>query len=82
MEVFAIRVRRKTRKFDLFKTIVNSGFNFVDGDVVVVSSKFVSISEGSLMQLKRVRPTSMAKKLARRFQMNEELTELYYVKLT
>ena len=77
MEVFAIRVRRKTRKFDLFKTIVNSGFTFVDGDVVVVSSKFVSISEGSLVQLQSVRPTSMAKKLARRFQMNEELTGLY-----
>jgi len=76
VEVFAIRVRRKTRKFDLFKTIVNSGFNFVDGDIVVVSSKFVSISEGSLIQLKRVRPTSMAKKLAKKFQMNEELTEL------
>ena len=53
MEVYAIRVRRKTRKFDSFKTIVNSGFNFVDGDVVVVSSKFVSISEGLLMQLKK-----------------------------
>jgi len=76
VEVFAIKIGRKTRKFDLFKTIVNYGFTFIDGDVVVVSSKFVSISEGSLVQLRRVRPTSKAKKLARKFQMNEHIAEL------
>lgn len=76
MEVFAIRVRRKKRKFDLFKTIVNSGFNFADGDVIVVSSKFVSISEGSVVQLQKVKPTSMSRKLARKFQMNEKIAEL------
>ncbi len=76
MEVFSIRIPRKSRKFDLFKTIMNSGFNFGDGDILIISSKFVSISEGSMVRLQKVKSTPMSKKLARRFQMNEKIAQL------
>ena len=49
MEITAISVERKDKKFDLFTSL--QGFDYKNGDVLVVSSKFVSMSEGMGMAL-------------------------------
>lgn len=56
--------------------IVKSGFQFYDHDVIVVSSKFVSVSEGSVMNLNNVKPSKRSSKLAKRFQMDERIVEM------
>ena len=76
MEILPIKIPKKDVGFDLFKTIIDSGFNFQENDIVVISSKFVSISEGSLIDLKGVKVTKKAKILASRFKMDAKIAEL------
>lgn len=76
MQVFPIRIPKKSVGFDLFKTIVDSEFDFQEDDIIVVSSKFVSVSEGSLIDLKSVRITKRAKSLASKFKMDERIAQI------
>jgi len=76
MQVFPIRIPKKSVGFDLFKTIVDSEFDFQEDDIIVVSSKFVSVSEGSLIDLKNVRITKRAKSLASKFKMDEKIAQI------
>jgi coenzyme F420-0:L-glutamate ligase len=74
LEIFAIRVERKDRKFDLFESL--QGFDYKDGDVLVVSSKFVSMSEGAVVDMKKIKAGKKAVALAKKFQMEPRLAEL------
>ena len=76
MEVIPIRIPKKDVGFNLFKTIVDSRFEFQDDDILVVSSKFVSMSEGSLVDLKKVKVTDRAKALASKFKMNPKIAQV------
>jgi coenzyme F420-0:L-glutamate ligase / coenzyme F420-1:gamma-L-glutamate ligase len=76
MQVFPIKIQKKSVGFDLFKAIVDSKFNFQENDIVVISSKFVSVSEGSLIDLRSVKVTKRAKALASRFKMDERIAQI------
>lgn len=52
------------------------GSRLRDGDVLVISSKFVAVSEGRVARLGRVRPGNRAKELALRYMMDPRLCEL------
>jgi coenzyme F420-0:L-glutamate ligase len=75
-EVFALRLSPMVYPFDLHEAISKTNFRFKQKDIVVVSSKFVSISEGAVVQIDRVRASRKAKVIAKKFQMDEKLTEL------
>jgi len=62
--------------FDLHEAISKTNFRFKQKDIVIVSSKFVSISEGAVVQINRLKASHKAKVIAKKFQMNEKLTEL------
>jgi len=74
VEIFPLRVKAKRTRFDLFKSI--QGFRFSDGDILVISSKFVSMSEGALVSLARVKVSDKAKRLAKRWKMDARVAEL------
>ena len=76
MEIFPIKIPKKGEGFDLFETIVQSRFQFQTNDIIVVSSKFVSMSERSLIELKNVKVTKRARTLASRFKMNEKIAQI------
>lgn len=76
MEIFPIKIRKKGVGFDLFRAIVDSEFRFQDNDILVISSKFVSMSEGSLTDLKNVKISKRAKALASRFKMDEKIAQV------
>ena len=73
MEIFTVRVPAKKGKFDLFEVLKS---DFRDGDIVVVSSKFVAMSEGRVAKLDLVVPTIEAKRLAKKYRMEERLAQL------
>ncbi len=52
------------------------GDDLRDGDVLVISSKFVAISEGRIVSLSSVIPTSEAREAAARYGFSPELCEL------
>jgi len=76
MEIFPIKIPKKDTCFDLFRTIVESKFQFQENDIVVISSKFVSMSEGSLIDLKSVKISKRAMKLASKFKMDKRIAQV------
>ena len=74
MELFGISVPAKRGRFELFGAL--QGFDYRDGDILVVSSKFVAMSEGRVVKLDTVKPGTKALKLARKFKMDSRLAEL------
>jgi len=50
--------------------------SILDDDVIIVTQKIVSKSEGRVIQLKNVTPSSLSKRIARKTHKNPELVEL------
>ena len=70
-----IKIKTKRKMFDLFGTIISSKFKFKDNDILVLSSKFVSMSEGSVLDLQKIKPSNKAKEIAKNYQMDPTLVE-------
>jgi coenzyme F420-0:L-glutamate ligase/coenzyme F420-1:gamma-L-glutamate ligase len=75
-EVFALKLPPMASPFDLHEAISNTNFSFKQKDILIVSSKFVSISERAVVRIDRIKASQKAKVIAKKFQMDEKLTEL------
>ncbi len=80
LTVSAVKVQRKENQFDLFDTIVdaikNSEISIEDGDVLVISSKFVSNAQGRLLALDTVRTSSQSLLLSKKYRLKPEFAEV------
>jgi coenzyme F420-0:L-glutamate ligase len=68
----------KTGKFDLYQSFTVSGFEFEENDILVVSSKYISLSEGSVVNLNNVKPSKKAKIVSAACHINEKIVELTF----
>jgi coenzyme F420-0:L-glutamate ligase / coenzyme F420-1:gamma-L-glutamate ligase len=50
--------------------------NAKNGDIIAVASKVVSLSEGNIVSLRKVRPTPLAKRLGRKFEIPPEFAQV------
>lgn len=73
MQVFAIKVPTKWGRFDLFKALRH---DFQDDDILVVSSKFVAMSEGNFVKLDSVKAGADARRLAKKYGMDARMAQL------
>lgn len=72
-----LHVRPAVGKFDVVELIEGRlGGELRDGDVLVVSSKFLAVSEGRMVKLKGVVPGSKARALGARYRMDPRVCEL------
>ena len=72
-----IRTPRKSAPFSLGELVDESvGSELLDGDILVVSSKFIAVSEGRVVALGSVVPGDHAAGLAKRLNISPELCEL------
>ena len=76
MEILPILVPLKTGKFDLYQSFRVSGFEFEENDILVVSSKYISMSEGSVVNLNKVKSSKKAKIVSAACHINEKIVEL------
>ncbi len=77
LTLLPVRVKAKSARFDLAELIDRRvGSRLKDGDVLVISSKFVAVSEGRVVKLAGVRPGAKAKQLASEHRMDPRLCEL------
>ncbi|HZT35965.1 MAG TPA: coenzyme F420-0:L-glutamate ligase, partial [Nitrososphaera sp.] len=74
VEILPIRVPVRSRRFDLFKSL--AGFEFQADDILVISSKYVSISEGRTVKLSSVKPSARALAIAKEAEMEPFMAEL------
>jgi coenzyme F420-0:L-glutamate ligase len=67
----------KSSRFDVVGLIDEKvGSRLRDGDVLVISSKFVAVSEGRVVRLEGVKAGAKAKQLAAKYRMDPRLCEL------
>ncbi len=75
-----IYVDREENVFDisskLIKAVKNNGEKFFDGDIIAVSSKFISMSKGRLVNLDEVDVSEEADRLANNLNMDNRLAQL------
>lgn len=66
----------KRSKFDLFDCLIASGLKFKNDDIIVISSKFVSMSEGALLKLSKIKVSKKAQIIATKFHMDPKIAEI------
>ncbi|MGA6923963.1 MAG: coenzyme F420-0:L-glutamate ligase, partial [Nitrososphaeraceae archaeon] len=76
LEALPIHSSIKRGKFDLFDSLVASGLKFKDDDIIVISSKFVSMSEGALLRLGEIKVSKEAQIIATRYKMDPKIAEI------
>ncbi len=74
IEIIPIAIKPRKAKFDLFASILD--FEYKDNDIIVISSKFVSMSEGSIVNLHKVKVSKRARTLAIKCHMDPKIAEL------
>ena len=77
LQLWSLKTERRSAPFDIVDLLDEiAGPQLRDGDVVVISSKFVAISEGRVVELASVRPSTYAAELSSRYSIPKELCEL------
>ncbi len=80
LTVSAIKAERQTKKFDIFEvmetTLQKNKISFQNGDVLVISSKYVSNSQGRLIDLENVNASKDGIELSEKFQMKPKIAEV------
>lgn len=76
MKVSPLTLSPKKTKFDLFTSLIQSSFKFRENDVLIISSKYVSVSEGSVIDLNKVKVSKIAQSLSSKYHIHEKIAEL------
>jgi coenzyme F420-0:L-glutamate ligase len=80
LTVLPLIVERKENEFDLFDTVIDSitknGFSLEGGDVLVISSKFVSNAQGRVIQLDSVKASNQSNLISKKYQMKPQFAEV------
>ena len=80
LEVFPLLAERKQERFDLFEelleTLRKNNVTLQNGDVLAISTKYVSNAQGRLVDLNAIRPSSDGQKVSKTFQLKPEFAEI------
>lgn len=77
LQLIPIRVKRQLEGFDIYNTIGKAVGEIIEhNDILVVSSKFVAISEKSVVILQKVKHSREATRLSKKYGMNKKLVEV------
>jgi coenzyme F420-0:L-glutamate ligase len=78
--ILPVKSVRKTGQFDLFESMASdlkdAGIDLQEGDVIVISSKYVANAQGRILEVDTVTPSLDAKKIAKKFQMKPAMAEV------
>ena len=71
---------RKEDEFDVFKalleTLDKNNEKLQEGDVIVVSTKYISNSQGRLIDLNNVKTSKEGTEISKKFQIKSEIAEV------
>ena len=80
LTVMPILSKKEYGKFDLYEKIIESletsKISLEEGDVLVISSKYVSNSQGRLITLEDIMPSKEGTALSKKYQMNPKIAEV------
>ena len=80
LTVFPVKAERKNEKFDIFETVEDTlrknKQQLQDGDVLVISSKYVSNSQGRLVNIENVKSSERGNLISKKFQIKPKMAEV------
>lgn len=77
LQVVPITIPRQEPGFDLYQSIADSAGKILEnGDVIVVSSKYVANAKNRLLDLNKVRPSLSAQILAKNYHLDPKFAEV------
>jgi coenzyme F420-0:L-glutamate ligase len=80
LTVLPIKSTLKKERFDLFESLVtdleDSSVSPLNGDVLVISSKYVANSQGRVLEYNKVVPSSDAEKIGKKFRIKPNIAEI------
>lgn len=80
LTVFPLLSEKMDTKFDVFETLLKTlGKNNVvleEGDVLVISTKYVSNSQGRIVDLEKIIPSEEGIKISKTYQLKAEIAEI------
>ena len=80
LTVFPLLAERMNTKFDVFetllKTLENNDVILKEGDVLVVSTKYISNSQGRIVDLEKIIPSEEGMKVSKKYQLKSEIAEI------
>tara|TARA_B100001142_G_scaffold171705_1_gene171243 strand:- start:279 stop:1043 length:765 start_codon:yes stop_codon:yes gene_type:complete len=82
LAVITLTSEKKDGKFCFFdelnKIVHNNKVTIKEGDVLVISSKFISNSQGRILKIEKSKVCEKARKIAKKFDANEKFMEIVY----
>ncbi len=77
--VFPVKAVKKHGKFDLYdeikKLVKENGISLKEGDILVISSKYISNSQGRMLNQNSIKLSEKANKISKKFSINQKLSE-------
>jgi F420-0:gamma-glutamyl ligase len=75
LEVLPVKATRKQGNFDIYnemkKIIRENGIAIMEEDILVISSKYISNSQGRMLNHSSIKPSEKANKLSKKFSINQ-----------
>lgn len=80
LTVLPLLSKRKKGRFDLFEelleTLEKNEFTFQEGDVLVISTKYISNSQGRIVDTNNIKVSKRGLKISKMFQLKPEIAEI------
>ena len=74
LTVLPLLAERMEGKFDVFKTLLETleknNIKLEDGDVLVISTKYISNSQGRIIELQKTKISDEGAEISKKFQLN------------
>ena len=80
LTVLPLLSKRKIDQFDVFEALLDTldenNEKLVEGDIIVISTKYVSNSQGRIINLGKIKISKKGIKISKKFQMKAEIAEI------
>jgi coenzyme F420-0:L-glutamate ligase / coenzyme F420-1:gamma-L-glutamate ligase len=78
LQIIPLDLDKESSSFNLYDKIIcnRNSIRFKEGDLLIISSKYLSISEGRIKKLENVKPCNKSLKLSKKYHINAKLMEL------
>ena len=80
LEVLPVKATRKQGNFDIYnemkKIIRENSITVMEYDILVISSKYISNSQGRMLNHSSIKPSEKANMLSKKFSVNHKLSEV------
>ncbi|MCG3779359.1 MAG: hypothetical protein JW390_10372 [Nitrosopumilus sp.] len=80
LTVLPLQAERMENKFDIFEALTNTleknETKLQEGDVIVISTKYVSNSQGRIVDLEKIKTSEYGIKIAEEYRLKPEIAEI------